>query len=112
MDGGPRTYFEFLQTVQKQGKYGRSFAYKTINTNVLGWLITQVTGKPFTEALSEKVWLKIEAELDAYMSVRVFAKPQFPYRCLESKFEPTLSFCCSSFLCFPLPPLPPLRLIL
>ena len=72
---GPKTYFEFLQTVQKQGKHGRSFAYKTINTDVLGWLITRVTGKPVTEVLSEKVWSKIGADLDAYMSVDSIGTP-------------------------------------
>ena len=72
---GPRTYFEFLQTVQKQGKHGRSFAYKTINTDVLGWLITRVTGKPVTEVMSEKVWSKLGADLDAYMSVDSIGTP-------------------------------------
>lgn len=72
---GPRTYFEFLQTVQKQGEHGRNFAYKTINTDVLGWLISRVTGKPVTEVLSEKVWSKIGADLDAYMSVDSIGTP-------------------------------------
>ncbi|MDR9404394.1 MAG: serine hydrolase domain-containing protein, partial [Halothece sp. Uz-M2-17] len=49
---GPRSYFEFLQTVQPQGKHGESFAYKTVNTDVLGWLIARVTEKPVTEVLS------------------------------------------------------------
>ncbi|WP_019503641.1 serine hydrolase [Pleurocapsa sp. PCC 7319] len=72
---GPRTYFEFLQTVQKQGEHGDSFAYKTINTDVLGWLISRVTGKPVTEVLSEKIWGKIGADLDAYMSVDSIGTP-------------------------------------
>jgi CubicO group peptidase (beta-lactamase class C family) len=72
---GPRTYFEFLQTVQKQGVHGRSFAYKTINTDVLGWLIARVTGKPVTEVLSEKVWSKIGADMGAYMSVDSIGTP-------------------------------------
>ena len=55
---GARTYFEFLQTVQKQGEHGQSFGYKTINTDVLGWLISRVTGQPLTEVLSEKIWSK------------------------------------------------------
>ena len=72
---GPRTYFEFLQTVQKQGEHGGSFAYKTINTDVLGWLISKVTGQPVTEVLSEKIWGKIGADLDAYMSVDSIGTP-------------------------------------
>jgi hypothetical protein len=66
---GPRSYFEYLQTVQKRGVHGRNFGYKTINTDVLGWLISRVTGKPVTEVLSEKVWSRLGADLDAFMSV-------------------------------------------
>ena len=72
---GPRTYFEFLQTVQKQGQHGRSFAYKTINTDVLGWLISRVTGQSVAEVLSEKVWSKIGADLDAFISVDSIGTP-------------------------------------
>ncbi len=72
---GPRTYFEFLQTVQKQGEHGRSFSYKTINTDVLGWLISRVTGQPLTEVLSEKIWSKIGAEQDAFFNVDSIGTP-------------------------------------
>ena len=37
--GGPRSYYEFLQAVQPQGEHGKAFAYKTVNTDVLGWVI-------------------------------------------------------------------------
>ena len=72
---GPRTYFEFLQTVQKQGEHGRSFAYKTVNTDVLGWLISRVTGQPITEVLAEKIWSKIGAEQDAFFNVDSIGTP-------------------------------------
>ena len=72
---GPRTYFEFLQTVQKLGEHGVSFAYKTINTDVLGWLISRVTGQPVTNVLSEKVWSKLGADMGAYMSVDSIGTP-------------------------------------
>jgi len=72
---GPRTYFEFLQTVQPQGEHGRSFAYKTINTDVLGWLISRVTGKPVTEVLAEQIWSQMGADFDAYMSVDSIGTP-------------------------------------
>jgi len=72
---GPRTYFEFLQTVQKQGEHGHSFGYKTVNTDVLGWLISRVTGRPVTEVLSERIWRKMGAELDAYFTVDSIGTP-------------------------------------
>lgn len=72
---GPRTYFEFLQTVQPEGEHGRSFGYKTINTDVLGWLISRVTGQPVTEVLSEQIWSQLGADLDAYLSVDSIGTP-------------------------------------
>lgn len=72
---GPQTYFEFLQTVPQAGEHGSKFGYKTVNTDVLGWLISRVTGKPLTEVLSEKIWRKIGADIDAYFTVDSIGTP-------------------------------------
>ena len=72
---GPRSYFEFLQTVQKKGEHGRSFAYKTVNTDVLGWLISRVTGQPITEVLSQKIWSRLGTELSAFFTVDSIGTP-------------------------------------
>lgn len=66
---GPDGYFEYLQTVQKNGRHGEAFAYKTINTDALGWIISRSTGQQLTELLSEKFWNKMGAEQEAYMTV-------------------------------------------
>ncbi len=66
---GPDGYFEYLQTVKKQGKHGHAFAYKTINSDTLGWIISRVTGQSITTLLSERIWQKMGAEQDAYMTV-------------------------------------------
>lgn len=66
---GPKTYYEYLQTVQKDGTHGVAFGYKTVNADVLGWIIARVTGKPIAEVLSEKIWNKIGMEQDAYYAV-------------------------------------------
>ncbi|MEL7448777.1 MAG: serine hydrolase [Pseudomonadota bacterium] len=66
---GPNGYFEYLQTVQPEGEHGDAFHYKTINTDALGWIISRVTGREVTELLSERLWSKIGAEQDAYMTV-------------------------------------------
>lgn len=66
---GPKTYYEYLPTVQKNGTHGEAFGYKTVNADVLGWIIARVTGKPIAEVLSEKVWSKIGMEQNAYYSV-------------------------------------------
>ena len=66
---GPDGYYEYLQTVQKGGEHGEEFGYKTINTDTLGWIIARSTGKSLTELLSEKIWSKIGAEQDAYLTI-------------------------------------------
>ncbi len=66
---GPDGYFEYLETVQPEGDHGEAFHYKTINTDALGWIISRVTGKEVTELLSERIWSRIGAEQDAYMTV-------------------------------------------
>lgn len=66
---GPKTYYEYLPTVEKKGIHGEAFGYKTVNTDVLGWIIARVSGKNVAEVLSEKIWSKIGAEQDAYFSV-------------------------------------------
>jgi len=66
---GPQTFFEFLQTVQKEGEHGGAFAYKTVNSDALGWVIRRVTGKSVGQNLSERIWNKLGMEQDAYFTV-------------------------------------------
>lgn len=72
---GPRSYFEYLQTVKKQGEHGEAFGYKTINSDALGWIIARITGKSVAELLSEKIWRKMGAEQDAYYTVDSIGTP-------------------------------------
>jgi len=66
---GPNGYFEYLQTVKQNGVHGEAFGYKTINTDALGWIISRVTGKDIAHLLSERIWSRMGAEQDAYMTV-------------------------------------------
>ncbi|MEM9530562.1 MAG: serine hydrolase [Pseudomonadota bacterium] len=66
---GPDGYFEYLQTVQQDGVHDEAFGYKTINTDVLGWIISRVSGLEVTELLSDRIWRRIGAEQDGYMTV-------------------------------------------
>ncbi len=66
---GPDGYFEYLQTVKPEGNHGEAFHYKTINTDALGWIISRVSGREFTELLSDRIWTQIGAEQDAYVTV-------------------------------------------
>jgi CubicO group peptidase (beta-lactamase class C family) len=66
---GPDGYWEYLQQVQPEGQHGDSFHYKTINSDMLGWIINRVSGKPVTELASERLWRRMGAEQDAYQTV-------------------------------------------
>lgn len=72
---GPNGYFQYLQTVGQAGCHGRTFGYKTINTDALGWIISRVTGKALTELLSDRIWSRMGAEQDGYMTVDGLGTP-------------------------------------
>ena len=72
---GPNGYFEYLQTVKQNGVHGEAFGYRTINTDALGWIISRVTGKDLAHLLTERIWSRIGAEQDGYMTVDAKGTP-------------------------------------
>ncbi|MDU8946666.1 serine hydrolase [Rhodophyticola sp. MJ-SS7] len=66
---GPDGYWEYLQQVKPEGEHGDAFHYKTINSDMLGWMISRVTGKSVTDLASERLWRQMGAEQDAYQTV-------------------------------------------
>ncbi len=66
---GPVGYYEYLETVKKQGKHGEAFGYKTVNADALGWIISKAIGKSVNELLAERIWSKAGMEQDAYYQV-------------------------------------------
>lgn len=72
---GPRSYFEFLETVRPEGAHGEAFHYRTANTDALGWILARVSRSSVAQLLSERVWSKLGAEQDAYMSVDSIGTP-------------------------------------
>ena len=72
---GPRGYFEYLQTVRKQGQHGQAFGYKTINSDALGWIIARTTGQSVAKLLQSRIWSRIGAEQDSYYIVDSLGTP-------------------------------------
>jgi CubicO group peptidase (beta-lactamase class C family) len=66
---GPGNYYEYLVTLRKAGDHGAAFDYKTVNTEVLCWIMKRVTGTPLAEMLSERIWSRIGCEEDGYLAV-------------------------------------------
>ena len=72
---GPRSYYEFLQTVRPEGRHGEAFHYRTANADALGWIIARVSGRSVAQLLSERIWSQLGAEQDAYISVDASGTP-------------------------------------
>jgi len=66
---GPKTFYDFLATLKKEGEHGKVFAYKTANAEVLAWIVKRASGKSLADLLSEDIWQKLGAENDAYFMV-------------------------------------------
>jgi CubicO group peptidase (beta-lactamase class C family) len=72
---GPVGYFEYLQTVKKQGTHGEAFGYRTINADALGWIISRATGESVDDLLSDRIWSKLGMEQSAYYQVDALGTP-------------------------------------
>jgi CubicO group peptidase (beta-lactamase class C family) len=73
--GAPDTIFEVLRGLHKNGEHGWAFAYKTCNTEVLGWILQRVADTPLGSLLSERIWRRLGAEEDAYLIVDTVGAP-------------------------------------
>lgn len=69
--GEERTGFlEFLlQLDQLEAPHGERFKYGTINTDVLGWVLSRATDRSIADLVSERLWQPMGAELDAFFKV-------------------------------------------
>ena len=66
---GPRSFYDFLITLKKDGNHGEAFAYKTANAEVLAWIIKRASGQSMADLLSNAIWSKLGAENDGYFMV-------------------------------------------
>lgn len=66
---GPRSYGEFLASLRQQGEHGTAFAYKTVNTQVLGWLLERLHGERLAGLISKHLWQPLATEHDAAISL-------------------------------------------
>ncbi|WP_289042659.1 serine hydrolase [uncultured Aliiroseovarius sp.] len=72
---GPRSYFDYLTTVQKKGQHGDAFGYKTVNADAAGWLIARSTGVSVADYLSNRIWSRIGVEREAFFTVDSIGTP-------------------------------------
>lgn len=72
---GPVGYYEYLMTVPAAGEHGKVFGYKTVNSDVLGWVLATVSGKPYNQLVSELLWQPLGMQQDAYVTVDGLGTP-------------------------------------
>jgi CubicO group peptidase (beta-lactamase class C family) len=61
--------YRYLASLKRLRKPGETWAYTSINTAILGWLLEEVTGKSVAQVLSDEIWAPMGAEADAQMVV-------------------------------------------
>lgn len=72
---GPGSFHAYLQTLRNEGAHGEAFAYKTVNTELMCWVMMRATGQPLAKMLSERLWAPLGCEEDAYLTVDPLGVP-------------------------------------
>jgi CubicO group peptidase (beta-lactamase class C family) len=68
LPGDPQSNIEFLTTLRGDGSVGE-FQYCSAHTDVLAWIIEKVAGQRYVDALSTRLWAKLDADHDATITV-------------------------------------------
>lgn len=70
-DGEPRPpdALSYYPTLVNDGEHGGPFRYRSILTDVLGWVLERASGRRLPELVSELLWAPMGAEHDAEMTV-------------------------------------------
>lgn len=66
---GARDLYSYLPGITGQGRHGREFHYRTLHSEVLGWVLRRASGQTSAELISQRLWRKLGAEQDAYLLV-------------------------------------------
>lgn len=68
--GWPETIWQLvLELTGEERPHGEKFVYRSIETDVLGFLVERVAGKPLAEIVSAELWQKLGVEEDAAYTV-------------------------------------------
>ncbi|MFB6612170.1 serine hydrolase domain-containing protein [Agromyces sp. NPDC056379] len=67
--GDPVDTYAFLPTLRGGGRHGERFSYCSAGTDVLAWVVENVTGGRYAEAVSERLWSRLGCEHDASITI-------------------------------------------
>jgi CubicO group peptidase (beta-lactamase class C family) len=66
----PQSMFEFILTLRdREREHGARFSYRSIETDVLAFVLERATGKGLAQLLSQELWQKLSMEQDGRMTV-------------------------------------------
>jgi CubicO group peptidase (beta-lactamase class C family) len=64
-----RETYRYVASLKRLRNPGETWAYTSINTAILGWLLEEVTGQSVAQVLTDEIWAPMGAEADAQMAV-------------------------------------------
>jgi CubicO group peptidase (beta-lactamase class C family) len=65
----PASLYDFLVTLRQGGPHGGPFAYRSCETDTLGWICERAGGARMPDLVSDLVWSRLGVEHDADISV-------------------------------------------
>jgi CubicO group peptidase (beta-lactamase class C family) len=66
---------DYIAALHNTGEHGARFEYRSIITDVLGWVLERVSGQPLAELLTTELWGPMGAEYDADLLVGPLSFP-------------------------------------
>ncbi len=67
--GLPPDLYAYMTGLQNQGPHGGPFEYRSILTDVLGWVLERAGGDSFANLYARHIWIPLGAERDAAITV-------------------------------------------
>lgn len=67
--------YNFLQTVGPAGAHGEGFTYRSVNTDVLAWVLQRASGQRIEALLAQRLWSGLGVERDAHITCDAHGMP-------------------------------------
>lgn len=65
----PRGNYEFLPRLRTDPQWRGGFKYASPTAEVAAWVLERASGMPLADLLSERLWIPLGAQRDAYMTI-------------------------------------------
>lgn len=69
VDSVVNSVYDYIATLKRSVPAGTQAEYNSMNTFILGWIAEKITGKKYSDLVSEKIWKPMGASSDAYVCI-------------------------------------------